>query len=385
MVLSDTMNKLKLFASGFTALFLMLIPVKIASAGGALFSVMPDGNSDTNNNGANIRVVRVFLHPEWPCKGTEITLKFVEPKEGDFINVGSENQPYVIQEDRQPNYKDGVMGTTCGTYAKVGSKFVGDRLFTVTVKNKETQTSSIVLHMDGKNYGGMAEDPYWSMTTDEWKKNNPLPTANPATAAMPGVPEMVYPSDGQVLGIDGAYMFKVKPVNNASGYLFGFFQNNDMIYENYRDNRTLSSNGEFAVWESNTFHNKFKLGKVKVLIRALVNNQWTDAREITIILAPGGGTNTNTQTAATRASIQQVTETAGPATREQFVTEQKPPVIKPSQKIVVVTDSSVSAALQQRINALEKKLIESERRQSVLETQLNQLVSWIKSVFPFFK
>lgn len=240
-----------------------------------------------------------------------------------------------------------------------------------------------------------AEEDYTGKATNPTPITKPVnPTASPVTSSpmpiptnfpMPGAPEMVYPSDGQVLGIDGAYMFKVKPVPGSSGYLFGFFQNNDMIYENYRDNRTLSSNGEFAVWESNPFHNKFKLGKVKVMIRALVNSQWTDAREITIILAPGGGTNTNTQTAATRASIQQVTETAGSTTREPFVTEQKPPVIKPSERIVAVTDSSVSAALQQRINALEKKLAESERRQSVLETQLNQLISWVKSIFPFFK
>lgn len=236
---------------------------------------------------------------------------------------------------------------------------------------------AVVLFMLGSANMVYAEEDYTGKATN--------PTSNPATAAMPGAPEMVYPADGQALGIDGAYMFKVKPVNNASGYLFGFFQNDLMVYENYRDNRTLSSNGEFAVWESNPFHNKFKLGKVKVLIRALVNNQWTDAREITIILAPGGGTNTNTQTAATRASIQQVTGTAGPATREPFVTAQKPPVIKPSEKIVAVTDSSVSAALQQRINVLEKKLAESERRQSVLEKQLSQLISWVKSVFPFFK
>lgn len=185
---------------------------------------------------------------------------------------------------------------------------------------------------------------------------------------------MVYPSNGQVLGIDGAYMFKVKPVFRASGYLFGFFQNDVMIYENYRDEGTLSSNGEFAVWESNPFHAKFQLGKVKVLIRALVNSQWTDAREITITLAPGGGTTNQPSSPITQNTNQLVSTTKFP-----------PPNIQPLQKIVVVTDSSASAALQQRINDLEKKLAASERRQSVLESQLNQLILLIKSIFPFFK
>lgn len=59
-----------------------------------------------------------------------------------------------------------------------------------------------------------------------------------------------------------------------------------MVYENYRDTQTLSPNGEFALWENNPAHARFKAGKVTVMIRAMVNGRWSDARTITITLKP---------------------------------------------------------------------------------------------------
>ena len=110
--------------------------------------------------------------------------------------------------------------------------------------------------------------------------------SGPISSPKPGIPEMVYPQNGQTLDLEGAYMFKVRPVAGATGYLFGLFQNNVMIYENLRDTKKLSPNGEFALRESDPFHNKFKAGSVKVMVRAMVGGKWTDAREITVTLRP---------------------------------------------------------------------------------------------------
>lgn len=194
---------------------------------------------------------------------------------------------------------------------------------------------------------------------------------------MPGAPEMVYPVDGQRLDLEGEYMFKVKPVEGASGYLFGLFQDGQMTYENYRDTRTLSSNGEFALWESNSGHAKFHAGDVQVWVRALVRNQWTDARIITINLKPRGGAGV-TQTVTTQQPIVQQTPTSR-------VSTPTPPVFQPTQQIVTVTDSSASAALQRQIDELQQKLEASQQRQSDLEIRLSQIISWIKSIFPLFR
>lgn len=111
------------------------------------------------------------------------------------------------------------------------------------------------------------------------------PITSPITIPTPPAPTMVYPQNRQILDLEGAYMFKVNPVPGASGYLFGFFQDGKMVFENYRDLHTLSST-EFAIWENMPAHNKFHAGNVDVYIRALVNGRWTDARVITITLRP---------------------------------------------------------------------------------------------------
>lgn len=112
------------------------------------------------------------------------------------------------------------------------------------------------------------------------------PITIPVIVPMPGAPEMVYPRNGQTLDLEGAYMFKVNRVASASGYLFGLFQDGQMVYENYRDTKKLSTNGEFALSPSNPAHNRFHTGNMTVMVRALVNGRWTDARTITITLKP---------------------------------------------------------------------------------------------------
>lgn len=108
------------------------------------------------------------------------------------------------------------------------------------------------------------------------------PSALSAPTLSPG-PTFVYPQDGQRLDYGGSYMFKVTPVYGASGYLFGFFQNGRMVWENYRDEYELSGT-EYAVHPDNPGHNMFRPGPVDVWVRALVDDRWTEATIITIYL-----------------------------------------------------------------------------------------------------
>ncbi len=114
----------------------------------------------------------------------------------------------------------------------------------------------------------------------------PSATPRPTPAPILTAPVMVYPQNGQTLDLEGAYMFKVQQILGAQGYLFGFFQNGAMIYENLRDNRRLSPDGVLNIWPNDPAHARFKEGPVQVWVRALVNNRWTNARVITIILKP---------------------------------------------------------------------------------------------------
>ena len=99
----------------------------------------------------------------------------------------------------------------------------------------------------------------------------------------PVVPEFIYPVDGQVLDYEGSYLFKVKPVPSAEGFLWGFFQNGVMVWENYRDEGILSGD-EYGIHPGTLAHSKFVPGPVEVWVRASIDGQWTDAAVITIHL-----------------------------------------------------------------------------------------------------
>jgi hypothetical protein len=98
-------------------------------------------------------------------------------------------------------------------------------------------------------------------------------------------PIFAYPVDGQDLDYEGSYLFRVHPVDEAQGFLWGFFQNDVMVWENYRDEGILSWN-EYGIHPGTVAHAQFEPGDVEVWVRAMVNGDWTDATVITIHLVP---------------------------------------------------------------------------------------------------
>jgi hypothetical protein len=114
----------------------------------------------------------------------------------------------------------------------------------------------------------------------------PTPTPTPAAAPpadLPAAPSYVYPTNGQTLDFGGGYMFKVTAVAEASGYLYGFFQNGAPVWENYHNEGRLSGT-EYAIWPGTDAHSRIGSGALEVWVRALVRGRWTDARIITVQL-----------------------------------------------------------------------------------------------------
>lgn len=97
------------------------------------------------------------------------------------------------------------------------------------------------------------------------------------------LPVFDYPINEQTLDYEGDYLFRVEPVSGATNYLWGFFQENMMVWENFRDEHSLSPN-EYGIMVDTQAHTKFKPGMVKVSVRALIKGDWTDATVITIYL-----------------------------------------------------------------------------------------------------
>jgi hypothetical protein len=61
----------------------------------------------------------------------------------------------------------------------------------------------------------------------------------PAAAAEPG-PRWVTPSNGSVLPYMNDLTFTVEPISGAGEYLYGFFENGKMVWENYANERHLN-------------------------------------------------------------------------------------------------------------------------------------------------
>ena len=94
---------------------------------------------------------------------------------------------------------------------------------------------------------------------------------------------IISPPDSQILKYGENWHFKVDPNKDSQGYLWGFFQNGELIWENMRDAGVLSSS-EYTILADNPIQNRFDSGPIEVMVRALVNGGWSDATILTFIL-----------------------------------------------------------------------------------------------------
>jgi hypothetical protein len=124
--------------------------------------------------------------------------------------------------------------------------------------------------------GGTGNTPAPSVTPTQ-------PGGNQTGSAGPG-PVMISPTDGQVLDSRNDYVFRVRAVKGATGYLYGFNQNATWVWENYHNEHVLSGT-EYIMSVGSPAHAAIGLGSLQVWIRALVNGQWTDATIINVTVS----------------------------------------------------------------------------------------------------
>lgn len=112
----------------------------------------------------------------------------------------------------------------------------------------------------------------------------------PALAAPPpgSGPTFVYPSNGETLPYSSSLVFEVRPIADATGYLWGFFQQGKAVWENYQNERVLSGT-KYRIDPGTAAHNAIQPGALQVWVRALVNEKWTDATILDINVAGDSG------------------------------------------------------------------------------------------------
>ncbi len=352
-------------------LFIFSTPI-FAGGGNAYINVTESGDP-------HWMTVTAYVNPtNVNCQGMVAAFNFSNPEDGDMVS-GSNGDNTSTAGNAAYVTINGQQYLRCSVYAKVYAKnFEMNRPFRVSFKGSNiNEYRDIAVSFDQYYYPNNLVLLPWEgiPTVSPVPTPQPVPTTQPSLQPVPSpvtvaaAPDMIYPLDGQTLDLEGAYMFKVTTRSDASGYLFGLFQDNVMVYENYRDTGLLSTNGEFALWENNPVHAKFHAGQLKVMIRSLVNNNWSNARTIYINLQPRANQNVVTQVVSTQPTY------VGPI--NQSVNQ---PVNQP-----VRVEATESNKLQQQISVLQQELNDSKAKQASLENTLNRITNWIKSIFPFFK
>ena len=99
----------------------------------------------------------------------------------------------------------------------------------------------------------------------------------------PAAPEFERPEPGEIIDRTGSFSFAVKPAEGAEGYLWGFFQNGEMVWENLRDEGQLSA-AEYTISVGSEANNRFVPGELKVSVRASIDGQWSDASVVIVHL-----------------------------------------------------------------------------------------------------
>jgi hypothetical protein len=231
--------------------------------------VSPSFDGDIGTNGALIVLIRQLDETDqaWQIGTDDRPLCLLQSE-----NVASKISNNVIAIAPQVGTFVRILdpiqtGQSCSAGAGVGEAGGGTGVTVVTVPKSEVSQAS----------GGVVP------TTNESR-----PQSQPQqSVAVPSPPIFLYPVDGDVLDLAGAYQFKVTAVTGAFGYLFGLYQDGTLVWENNRDEGSLSGT-EYSIDERNVGHSRFHAGSVQVWARAYLarQRQWTEPRIITINLQP---------------------------------------------------------------------------------------------------
>lgn len=341
--------------------FFSLTAVKTL-AGGQLIDLLADSNGWVSDGGYG-RNMKVFISsgPQgFPCKGTEITFKFVDPKDGDYINTGSGTPTFVMQDDPQPFYKNGVrVGSICGTYAKMSSKVSGERTVTVFVKNGDrvwpvSDSPVIKVAFDGKYHSDNAYNNQNYRSSFEgygWYQDDTTiqPTNTPVPQLPAGKPDL-WLLNQQL----------VAPYGRQVTIKFGW-----------------------PVTEGNVRYNIFTRKAKKQAWEKQLTGEWGPSAQLNIradedyyVKVQGCLNKIGTCVDSSELFV--------PKLKEQEKKKEIERVISKPDSVANPV-SSDTAQLQQKVDNLQKKLEVSQQKQSELESRLNQMIAWIKSIFPFFK
>lgn len=341
------MNKLKLFVSFGFALFAFIF-APLTLAGGQLIHVTADSYGATNSDGTYGRIIRIVSSIR-PCEGTEITLKFVDPKEGDYVMTQSGSATFTFTKDRQPYYEDGEQ--VCGTIAKMGSRVLGEREITVLEKNGNPPPV-IKVAFDGQYHSEDYHDGYSyspSQDTPAYRLNHS--SSSPTSIQAPSADINVWLLNQEL----------IDNLKRKVTIKWGAFDGNPGTFIIYVKVATNKNN-----WEEKFDGSKGPSAKITL-----------KADQDYHIKVAGCMDKFGTCVDSNILTLPKLQKNEG---GKVISPETSTPVSS-----TTVDQDNKEGELNQKIANLEAKLSQSEHKQSILEQRINDLINFIKNLFPFFK
>lgn len=338
------------------ALIFSVFTVNIINAGGGGIYV-----NTTKTEDPHWSVVRAYFDPSlFTCKGITVNFNFDNSIEGDKVSGVNGDNSSTITEDATYDTINGKQYKRCSTYAKVySSKLELNRTFTISFKGPNLEGSrSISFSPGAKSYGE-------TLVLLPWEGSlNPIIIDPNSTKCYPG------PCETKT----------IKQQEKISAWIL-----NDQLVDS-KNNRQITvkwgafdgNPGTFSIYASQNKNGWEKLaegerGPSATIILKSDHDYHIQVRGCQDKVGTCGDSNILTLPKL--------------SPLKQRSTDNIEPFRTPNSTVSPTpnTDNQKVDELNKKVENLQNQLQESQKNQSALETRINDLVSFIKRIFPFFK
>ena len=411
------------------AFFLFLISfvfVSPVSAGGGNIYIHADPNLDQwKNSETRMFIVRVHLDPSIECKGRKVIFEYQDPRKGSYITTDSSTSTSIINEISS-RVENGRSVPDCTTYAKYYSSEKVAKVAKISVEMPDGQVyyrEEVVLNFqldDLQSSNGAYSLPWYVNST-----SNPVCTASsikPVTGNAPLTVVLHGSGEGYSSGGIVGYMWDFE-----NDRIWDTNVSLDPVKHTYEKEGTYQPKyiikGGFGLW-SQTCNYPFKVvvgsvsddslpRKINVIVGKQVYNggpkrtidlTWnqvyqkskynayvrlSDQKEYGDGLLGGKGIEALSGQISINAYLDYYVKVSACSDECTYSPEVFIPAMKKGEAEMISPDTDKDNTrvdeLNQKVNSLQNQLAETQQKQSSLEKNFAAVLTWIKSIFPFFK
>ncbi len=361
------MNRFKIFVAILFVLFFSLLTTPLTYAGGGGVYARTTNTEDPHWN-----IVRVYFDQNlFTCQGIDVSLNFVEPKDGDVISgVDGDNSSTINGTNIE--VVNGTEYVRCSTYAKVyAANLEWNRLLNISFKGPNLEGSRTIAISFGPKYD------YSNIPLLPWEEGrgqSEQPISQPAVPvelpAVQALPNPVSPADQSSYLPENLELTILgqAPFDGAKGPM-------RHVYLKWIGT-PYSGDVQFAVYTR---------ADKDAPLRA---PGWTSSGELskgpsaTIDLSADSDWYIKVEgcLAGTKKCV---------STKSVFVPKLSNATSDVTNDVAIVTnpqgDDQRVDELNKKVENLQQQLEQSKKDQSILEKRFNDLLGFIKSLFPFFK